>query len=425
MAFADIGARMLGPERGFRIDDVWQALAIAALFALLRSAFSRATPVPEAPEARRGPLEWLRRNAVFLVLWVTVGAAFALCSGVFGVATPVFRFFTLLGAAWTLIGVATSLLREPFWVDSLAAAAYLATLLFGLAVADDLVRALDGLRLTVGAFSVSAWSVVAGVAALAAALWIAVALARLVEGRIERFSRFSPSLRVLLGKIVRIGLIVAAVLVALGAIGIDLSALAVLGGAIGLGIGFGLQKVVSNFVSGIILLMDRSIKPGDVIQIDETYGWINNLRARYASVITRDGTEHLIPNEDLITQRVINWSFTNNLVRSRVPIGVAYNADPRKCIELVHEAARSVPRVLEDPPPNCLLRNFGDSALELELRFWVADPQNGIGNVRSAVLLRVWDAFKANGVQIPFPQRDLHLRSGGPPPADRGDEADA
>ena len=160
-----------------------------------------------------------------------------------------------------------------------------------------------------------------------------------------------------------------------------------------------------------MLLIDNSVKPGDVIEIDGTYGWINNLRARYASVITRDGTEHLIPNEDLITQRVINWSFTNKLVRMKVPIGVSYNADPHQCIQLVIAAAQSVERVLNDPAPICHVLGFGDSAVDLELRFWISDPSNGVTNVKSAVLLNVWDAFKDNQIEIPYPQRDLHIRS--------------
>ena len=184
-----------------------------------------------------------------------------------------------------------------------------------------------------------------------------------------------------------------------------------LGGAIGLGLGFGLQKVVSNFISGILLLVDNSIKPGDVIEIDGTYGWINNLRARYASVITRDGTEHLIPNEDLITQRVINWTFTNNLVRMKVPIGVSYDSDPHQCLELVIAAAQSVDRVLLEPTPVCHVLGFGDSSIDLELRFWISDPTNGVANVKSQVLLNIWDTFKENNIEIPYPQSDLHIRS--------------
>ena len=162
-------------------------------------------------------------------------------------------------------------------------------------------------------------------------------------------------------------------------------------------------------VSGLILLLDRSIKPGDVIEIEGTYGWINSLRARYASVITRDGKEHLIPNEDLITNRVINWSFSDRNVRVRLPIGISYDADPREAIKLCLDAARSTSRALDNPEPKCLMIGFGDNSIDLELRFWIDDPSNGVGNVRSEVMLAVWDRFKDAKIDIPFPQRDVHI----------------
>jgi small-conductance mechanosensitive channel len=200
------------------------------------------------------------------------------------------------------------------------------------------------------------------------------------------------------------------VVLALGAVGIDLTAFAVFSGAIGVGIGFGLQKVVSNLVSGVILLLDRSIKPGDVIQIDETYGWITRMNARYVSVVTRDGKEYLIPNEDLITQRVTNWTYSNDLVRLHVPIGVAYGSDLRQAIALALDAAAVASRVLAEPKPVCLVTGFGDSSVGLELRMWIADPRNGTANIRSEVLLNIWDRYKEAGIELPFPQRDLNIR---------------
>ncbi len=150
-----------------------------------------------------------------------------------------------------------------------------------------------------------------------------------------------------------------------------------------------------------------------MIAVSGTYGWINSLGARYVSVITRDGTEHLIPNEELITQRVENWSFSDNLVRLKAPIGISYHSDVHKAVELVQQAAAEVPRVLTDPAPRCLVVGFGDSSVDLELRFWIQDAQNGITNVKSEILLAVWDRFHEHGVEIPFPQRDLHLKSPG------------
>ncbi|WPJ96563.1 mechanosensitive ion channel [Coraliomargarita algicola] len=288
---------------------------------------------------------------------------------------------------------------------------YLITAIYAMAQLDGLSENLQDFHIEMGTLSVSAWGIVTGLIAFGITMWISLGLTRLLETRIQTVPRLSASLRVLIVKMIRILFIFIATMIALSSMGVNLSSLTVLGGAVGLGLGFGLQKVVSNFVSGIILLLDNSIKPGDVIEIEGTYGWINNLRARYASVITRDGTEHLIPNEDLITQRVINWSFTDELVRMRVPVGVSYNADPHECIALMLEAAKGHERVLEDPKPVCLLKEFGDSSLNLELRFWLSDPANGVGSVKSQVLLKIWDLFKENNIEIPFPQRDLHIRS--------------
>jgi small-conductance mechanosensitive channel len=161
----------------------------------------------------------------------------------------------------------------------------------------------------------------------------------------------------------------------------------------------------------VILLLDRSVKPGDVIAVGASYGWIDSLGARYVSVVTRDGIEYLIPNEELITSRVENWSYSNNLLRLRAPIGISYGADVRHAMRLCLDAARAAPRVLAQPEPACLLTGFGDSSVELELCFWIDDPQAGTSNVRSAVLLGVWDRFHEHGIEIPLPQRDLHIRT--------------
>ena len=189
-------------------------------------------------------------------------------------------------------------------------------------------------------------------------------------------------------------LLTLAVVVGLNSVGIDLTAFAVFSGAVGVGLGFGLQKVVSNLISGVILLLDRSIKPGDVIEIGGTYGWITRLNARFVSVATRDGIEHLIPNEDLITQRVINWSYSDEKIRLHVPVGIGYGCDVRQAMALCIEAAKDVQRVLETPAPICLLKGFGESSIGLELRLWIHDPRNGITNVRSDVMLGIWDRFR-------------------------------
>jgi small-conductance mechanosensitive channel len=409
MDFLQKWGNLLAPEEGFKSDDLWQVLVVLVLLSVCSKLAGKKSSNIDAEAF--SPALWLKRNLGFVAFCFILGLLYFGFEGLTQIETPIFRFFTYLASAWIIIGLISSLLHERFWAQSAAAVCYLITGLFGLALVEESIRLLDELRFTIGSFSITAWGVIAGVIAFAFTLWISLAIARILESRIQSIPRLSPSLKVLLAKIIRILFIVIASVVAFSSMGVDLSALTVLGGAIGIGLGFGLQKVVSNLVCGIILLMDNSIKPGDVIEIDGTYGWINNLRARYASVITRDGTEHLIPNEDLITLRVINWSFTDNLVRVKVPVGVSYGADPHKCIQLVLEAANAVDRVLQNPSPTCPLRGFGDSSVDLELRFWIADPSNGVANVQSEVLLKIWDTFKKNNIEIPFPQRDLHIRS--------------
>jgi small-conductance mechanosensitive channel len=221
----------------------------------------------------------------------------------------------------------------------------------------------------------------------------------------------SPFLRVLVSKALRIVLIGLAILIAIRSVGIDVTALTVLGGAIGLGIGFGLQKIVGNLVSGVILLLDKSIKPGDVIGVAGTYGWVTGLGGRYVSVVTRDGIEHLIPNETLITERVENWTHSDENTRLRIPVGVHYRSDIRQAMAICIEAARTTERVLTNPAPACLLQGFGDSSVDLEVRFWIKDAVHGISNVKSEILLKIWDGLHESGIEIPYQQRNLHLRT--------------
>lgn len=192
-------------------------------------------------------------------------------------------------------------------------------------------------------------------------------------------------------------LITAAILVGLRLVGIDLTGFTIFSGAVGVGIGFGLQKIASNLISGIILLLDKSIKPGDVITVGTTYGWVNSLGARYTSLITQDGKEFLVPNEDLITQQVENWSFSNKKVRLRIPVSIAYNSEVRKAMAICEEAAKQAERVIREPPPICLLVAFGNSSVDLELRVWINDPVNGVRNVKSAVLLNIWGCISCAG----------------------------
>ena len=319
------------------------------------------------------------------------------------------RIVVSLLTAWIVIRLTTGLVRDPGWAKSIAIVAWSIAALSIVGLLDDTVVFLDSLAITMGGLRISALLVIKGVLSLGVLLWVALIASRFFERRITQSVKLTPSLKVLTIKLFKIVLVSIAVVVALSAVGIDLTAFAVLGGAIGVGIGFGLQKIVSNLISGVIILMDKSIKPGDVISIGDTFGWINSLGARYASVVTRDGTEWLIPNEDLVTQQVINWSYSSEAVRLKIPIGISYKSDPREAIALCFEAAAEEERILKDPKTNVLLKGFGDSSVDIEMRIWINDPQKGVSNLKSLVLLRVWDKFKEHGIEIPYPQRDLHI----------------
>lgn len=313
--------------------------------------------------------------------------------------------------AWAIIRFSTSLMGDSHWVRLIALSSWAVAALHIVKLLDPTIALLDRAAITIGGVRVSILLLFKGVVIFAALLRGASSAAVFLEKRIQTLEGLSPSVQVLLGKALKVTLLVVAVVVALGSLGIDLSAFAFIGGAIGVGIGFGLQKVVSNLISGVILLLDKSIKPGDVIQLGDNYGRIQSLGARYVSVATRDGTEFLIPNEDLITQQVVNWSFTDKLVRLKIAVGISYNSNVHTAMDLVIGAARDVPRILDDPAPVCHVKNFGDNSVDLELRVWIGDPEKGISNVSSEVRLAIWDAFGENGIEIPFPQRDVHIKS--------------
>ena len=211
-------------------------------------------------------------------------------------------------------------------------------------------------------------------------------------------------------KLAGIAILAVAFFIGIDLVGIDLTALAVFGGALGLAVGFGLQKTVGNLFAGIILLMDRSIKPGDVISVGESFGSVNKIGVRAVSIVTRDGKEYLIPNELLMTQEVVNWSYSSRDVRISIPVGIAYDCDVEQAQALMVEAAGKSARVLASPPPAIWTTAFGADAIEHEIRVWIRDPEAGLGSVRSEILNRLLRLFRENGISIPFPQRDLHVK---------------
>jgi small-conductance mechanosensitive channel len=315
-----------------------------------------------------------------------------------------------LTALWIVLRASTLLFQDALLARIVAAAAWIVAALDILGLLGATVDALDRAALTIGTLRLSLLMLVKAALLIAILLWGALALARLIGGRIEHVAGLSPSVQTLTRNLLKIALVFLALLIGLNAVGIDLTALTVFSGAIGVGLGFGLQKIVANFVSGIILLTERSIKPGDIIEVGGTHGFVTSLGGRYTALRARDGKEYLIPNETLITDRVVNWSYTSPFVRLDLAFGVAYGTDLRLVRRLAIEAAKEAPRVHASPEPLCHVTEFGDNGINFVLRFWIIDPANGVVNVKSEVFLALWDRFVEHGIQVPFPQRDLHLR---------------
>ncbi|WP_347311514.1 mechanosensitive ion channel family protein [Defluviimonas sp. SAOS-178_SWC] len=317
-----------------------------------------------------------------------------------------------IAAAWFFIRVAAQIVKNRFlrqvvsWGLTIYATLYYAGLL------DEVAAFLDGIAIEFGDFRLTLLAILKAVLVTGLLFAGARLLSRGAAQRIGANEDISPSMRVLTVKFLQIALYSAAFFIGLKAVGFDLTGLAVLSGAIGVGLGFGLQKVVSNLVSGVIILLDKSIKPGDVISLGDTFGWIEALGARYVSVVTRDGKEFLIPNEDLITGQVVNWSHSNQYVRIDLFFGTAYSDDPHLVRKVAIEAAYSVGRVLKSHPAVCHITGFGDSSVDYILRFWITDPAEGLTNVKGNVYLALWDAFKEHGISIPFPQREVKVLPG-------------
>jgi len=320
-----------------------------------------------------------------------------------------------LALAWLTITVVTRLIGNSFLRALVRYAGWTWATLLILNLTDEAQMLLDGWAFELGGTRLSVWLVVQAVIVIGALFALARFVSTASAAQVRRNEDISPSMQVLVVKFLQVLLYGAAFFIGLRAVGVDLTGLAVLSGAIGVGLGFGLQKVVSNLVSGVIILLDKSIKPGDVISLGETFGWINSLGARYVSITTRDGREYLIPNEDLITGQVVNWSHSNDFVRLDIYFGTAYGDDPHLVRKMAAEAASGVDRVLASPAPVCHITGFGDSSVDYILRFWIRDPTQGLTNIRGNVYLALWDAFQEHGISIPFPQREVRMLGDGGP----------
>nr|WP_255200252.1 mechanosensitive ion channel domain-containing protein [Sulfitobacter sp. HGT1] len=317
--------------------------------------------------------------------------------------------FATLVLVWVCIAFAARLVRNRPMRRLVTWGLWIYATLYFLNVVEDVSAFLDSLALHVGDFRLSLLTVITALVVIGLFFSIARIVSQTTAATIRKNEDISPSMQVLAVKGIQLTFYGIAFFLGVKAVGIDLTGLAVLSGAIGVGLGFGLQKVVSNLVSGIIILIDKSIKPGDVISLGETFGWIQTLGARYASVVTRDGKEYLIPNEDLITGQVVNWSHSNDFVRLDIYFGTAYGDDPHLVRKLAIEAAKGVNRVLANNAPVCHIVGFGDSSVDYILRFWIKDPTAGLTNIRGNVYLALWDTFKENNISIPFPQREVRM----------------
>ncbi len=350
-------------------------------------------------------------SLILPVIWLLALSLLLLIGAAIDTSYHLIKIAVSLLAAWVIINLTTGMLRNKALSKFIMVVVWTVAALNILNMIGPVTDVLDGLGLTVGELRISALTVIEGFFLLIILLWLASLMSQFIEQQIKKSADITPSVKVLISKLIKITLIIIAVVVAISSVGIDLTAFAVFSGAVGIGIGLGLQKSIANLFSGVLLLMDKSIKPGDLITVGDTYGVVESLNARYASVKRMDGTEHLIPNENLIGQEVINWTHTDKLIRPDIVVGIHYESDVPKAMELCIQSAKEVERVLDTPEPECLLIGFGDNSVDLKLRFWIKDPERGVINVKSDILLNIWNKFHEHDIEIPYPQRDLHIRS--------------
>lgn len=339
---------------------------------------------------------------IWIVVWIMREVTWPWRSQVLSIAAAI-------ATAWMAVSFGAQLIRNRPLRRTVTWGGWIYFGLLYLGFLDGATVVLDSIAITFDDFRISALSLLKAVIVTGLLFLGARFVLRILTARISSSEDISPSMRVLATKALQLIFFGGAIVIGLRALGFDLTGLAVLSGAIGLGIGFGLQKVVSNLVSGIIILLDKSIKPGDVISLGDTFGWISELGARYVSVVTRDGREYLIPNEDLVTGQVVNWSHSDDFVRIDLTFGTSYSDDPHLVRRVAIEAASSVPRVLTERDVKCHITGFGDSSIDYVLRVWIRDAQEGLASVRGGIYLALWDAFKANGISIPFPQREVRM----------------
>lgn len=268
---------------------------------------------------------------------------------------------------------------------------------------------LESVSFAAGKQKLNLWMILQGIGAVLTALLLALWCGGLVEARLLAAEGMDNNLRFVLSRLSKALLIVLAVLIGLPAVGIDLTMLSVFGGALGVGLGFGLQKIAANYISGFIILLDRSLRIGDIISVAGHKGQVMKITTRYTVLKGLTGIEAIVPNEVLVSSVVQNESYTDTQVRVALPVQVAYSADLERAMAILVEVARAHPRVLSDPAPSALVNAFADSGIDLELGFWISDPALGVGGVRSDISLAIWKAFRDEHIEIPFPQREVRI----------------
>lgn len=422
--------RGLAASLGIALPSTVDLTAAAAALAVAAGATSLAWLVGRLAGGRLAEL-WTRRLGPqgeglaprmcglvrYAVLWLLLALALRLYPWPL-LAAFILGLVTAAAAALLVRGIARGLQLSRWIAWTLAAFLFVAILADSVGGLANVTQPLDGIAFTLGSRRFSLLNALQIVAALLA-LYVAVRFVTRLTGQLIGRSRgLDPTQQLLAQKLAAIAIIAVAFFIGIDLAGIDLTALAVFSGALGLAVGFGLQKTVGNLFAGIILLMDRSIKPGDVISVGESFGSVNKIGVRAVSIVTRDGKEYLIPNELLMTQEVVNWSYSTRDVRISIPVGVAYDCDIELARRLMVEAATASARVLDAPQPAVWMTKFGESAIEHEIRVWIRDPEAGLGSVRSEILTRLLTLFREQGIGIPYPQRDVHVKDWAPPPGD-------
>ena len=411
----------------FTVEFLWQLALVAVAIGIgyylhlrFKAYVYERLGVSESRQLRLGRLAFRGSERIVfpLSVFLLVGFVKSIAEA-YKIHTPLLDIVIPLSLSLAVVRVSIYILRRSFtpspairaWEGVISLFVWSVVALYLLGWLGPVQAALDGVAFKIGNARFSLLSIIKLGIVLAILVTVANWVSRRLEGMTSKTTQMSSGMRVGLVKFTKVVLYTVAVLISLDSVGIDLTTLTVFGGALGVGVGFGLQRIASNFISGFILLFDRSIKPGDVISIGTRFGWVQELHARYIVVRDRDGVETLIPNENLITSEVINWSYSDRLVRMKIPVQISYESDPEVAMGILVDESKKNSRVLADPEPQARIIEFGDNGIGLELRVWYTDPEKGITNLKSDIYLAIWKRFKESGITIPFPQRDVHIVS--------------